>query len=630
MHSGRLAIGNSYGVGVIEDANSYYTDLIPTKAGDTFSVNKKFNWRQTVLLLYNDGVWLEYVNFEENTDGSYSATIPSSSSCNGFAISVITSDNEASSSYQMIETLMLVKGDSSNLPDEYMAYGEAKVIATVSESVLDEKLKEKIHKLDANTDNIRIKPILYGFGIIDASVGSELSIASNNYRQVYYAEIEENTGYFITFLRADYNGEYNGWCVVDSDKKVLSVSGAFQSANGSYVPPISGAKYLYYQVENDRTTTIFKDNGKFKIFDGEYTKFEAINIIKSASGEVKNTNTKFRGYDVATIIPSIDGETFTIPVDSKKYSNVGVWTRMRYKDSQNLTSLKIATNNNDGNSVSKSLFEMDSNWHLLKVQSTGGVTTDITLTLSYVDNIAIDIALCVVGDQFTRPTILLNFDQAWLASETCGLYDYLFDNNIPFTITGTINKVSEEMQAKLKRQNQNGFLDIGTYGNELYDSTYYPCSDSISDYATALRNLENVYTKKIEYAEKPISFGASGHKYTPLVTRAIKDSGYKVCKTSDNQYGINSDFDGDLITVCVSAYNGNYTPIEPTVLGCCYGFFAHGVSSSPSQEEDPTMYYEWSIVKQLLDYFKNLRDKGCVQFINMRQLYEILQNDNIN
>lgn len=624
LHDGRLSIGYSYGENVVSDSTGYYTDLYNTSAGEMYTINKKFNWRQTTLFLYNGTSWVGYVEFSENDDGTLSATVPENSLANKFAITVITSDIESDPSYKMLETLILVKGDSSKIPEKYLAFGETKLNIKVNEDDLSEGLKEKLNNNVSDSD-VRINTKSLGRGVLDASIGLKLSTASDQWRTIFRAEIEENAGYFISYVQS--NEEYCSWCVTDKDDIVLSIGNPLASSTGVYVKTPKNAKYLYYTLENGRCSTVFKDSEKFSIYGGEYSSFTKDDIIKSASAIIRDTPSKFRGNDIVNIQPSISGESFEIPVNNKKYSTVGVWIRMRYKDSQELTSLVVETNNSTGNSFEKPIFEIDSNWHLLKIQATNGVTTSVKITANFKNELSFDLVLCIVGDNFVRPSVLLAFDQAWQASEDCGLYDYLISNNIPFTITGTLENVSQDVKEKLIQCNRTGLLDIGTYGNEKYGDDYYPCSDAISDYQTALRNLENVYTKKVTYAESPISFGARGHVYTPIVTRAIKDNGYKICKTSANQYGVNSDFDGDLITVALNSYNAGYTnPTEQSVLGCCYALFTHGVSSNPASETDPALYQEWNVVKNVLDYFIGLRETDGLQFINMRQLYELVIN----
>ena len=125
----------------------------------------------------------------------------------------------------------------------------------------------------------------------------------------------------------------------------------------------------------------------------------------------------------------------------------------------------------------------------------------------------------LIVDQFSKPIVIINNDSAWQSSDTCGFYDYLINNKIPWTITGTLENVNENTKSKLLSAYKDNLLDIGLYGNENYNDVNYSINDGTPDYQTMQRNMDEVMDKKLDYCDNPISFGARGHNYNPKILR---------------------------------------------------------------------------------------------------------------
>lgn len=241
-------------------------------------------------------------------------------------------------------------------------------------------------------------------------------------------------------------------------------------------------------------------------------------------------------------------------------------------------------------------------------------------------------------NDFNRPVFLVNFDNMWKSTEDCGAYDYLVDNNIPFSITGKFQgttTISESSISKLANYYHKGYLDIGLYGNE-YTNTAQQQDYMVakgSSFLKLIENIGNCIDDKSANGYKCTSFGAGIHVCTAKMARALKTCGFKAIRYG-NPSGTASVISEDKHGVYLGGlgyYESNGTKhLEFYVnSGTCGGLFAHGISNNPSGESDPSLYLNYNIFKDEVDYAIKERAKGGLLIMNMEQYFDYINSLNI-
>ena len=241
-------------------------------------------------------------------------------------------------------------------------------------------------------------------------------------------------------------------------------------------------------------------------------------------------------------------------------------------------------------------------------------------------------------NDFNRPVFLVNFDNMWKSTEDCGAYDYLVDNNIPFSITGKFQgttTISESSISKLANYYHKGYLDIGLYGNE-YTNTAQQQDYMVargSSFLKLIENIGNCIDDKSANGYKCTSFGAGIHVCTAKMARALKTCGFKAIRYG-NPSGTASVISEDKHGVYLGGlgyYESNGTKhLEFYVnSGTCGGLFAHGISNNPSSESNPSLYLNYNIFKDEVDYAIKERAKGGLLIMNMEQYFDYINSLNI-
>ena len=320
---------------------------------------------------------------------------------------------------------------------------------------------------------------------------------------------------------------------------------------------------------------------------------------------------------------------------STVFTSLGIWLHIPYTDTKHVEKINIEAYQNE-NKVSERYvdhrhFEINE-WVFIKINIQDMYINFIKLTVLGTRDTPITVGIknTLVIDQFSKPVVIIDNDSAWQSSDDCGYYDYLINNKIPWTITGTLESVNESTKTKLISAYKDGLLDIGLYGNEEYNNIYYSINDGTPDYQTMQKNMDEVMDKKLDYCDNPVSFGARGHNYNPRILRCIKNNGFKIWKTSaSNAYSNCKFIDGFLgIGLATQPMGGWFdSNVSPSVGGCTLGLFAHGISENPSGESNPDLYYSWATVKERLDTLLQMRNRGNVEFMNMAQFYKLVIKD---
>jgi hypothetical protein len=456
----------------------------------------------------------------------------------------------------------------------------------------------------------------YGAYTIDATVGGSISKTANQYRTTHKIPVESNVGYYITNVWASATGL--DWVLCNASDIVVAKGEYCNSPRGAYVPPTDNASTLYFTTQAGNVGAVYRDNGNVVLYDGD-TKPVAV-----AGATVKDTHNIIHG--ISTKVLTMEGST-TLTFDATLCNTVGLWLRMPYEDTDKIEKIVLTPYNGDTAKATCTLRPehfKQVGYFFVKLFGNGNsayTINKITIVPTYKSgntSCRLEIGASVVFDQYTKPYTCINFDAAWQETEDCGCYNYMIANDIPFTITGNLERVDSATKRKLIDAQADGILEIGCYGNEEYAGIdTCAVSDGVSDYAVMCRNMEKLLTQKLVYASAPVSFGARGHIITPMVRRCIMDNGFKIHRYSANDItsasnGFNSLFDS-FPTLCEVGY-GNDAKYG-AMMGCGMVFFTHGVGTTPSS-------FIAQYNQQWLDNLIFYRDHCGMEILQMRQIAE--------
>lgn len=381
-------------------------------------------------------------------------------------------------------------------------------------------------------------------------------------------------------------------------------------------------------MDSGSISVLYKYIDNFILYDGDKVNYDIVSSINTPMKKSLNTIEGKNSY-IINFSNSDTKNSITIPVTASNFNTIGFWVNMKFFDVLKVS--KISINYlQDSTSLFSSEISQDNlrfgEWFFHKVRVDKAYTVNnIKLTVTFIegkDNIHLEISPFILLNQFSIPTVAINFDHAWKASEDCGLYDKLINNNIPFTITGQFN-CEDVTKEKLLNACANGLVDLGMYGNEEYSDGNYEIADASTDYMTAVTNINKCLNKKIEDGIIPVSFGPRGHVITPLVSNIAKNNGFKVIRNLSSGYANNSLF-GNKEFLCITTRPFITVGLDKIPLsGNCFALFAHGVSSNPSGEEKPSLYYNWTDVERVINTLITMRDDGKIKILNFKQIYDM-------
>lgn len=614
----------TYNVSTLEDfennEKAYSVPATSLPYGGKITVNQKFRWDKFIVGLYKNGVYQGFSAPTSNADGTYTFT-NNIDGCDQIAFSILSDTADFD-----ISKFMVIIGDYDKMPDVYEPFGLKVPEKSIQFNALtDNCVNDIISRANSATENTNESRIIVydnGLGnkVINATVGNKIEFVNYAYRTLYSIDVEES-GYYITNVRSQDTGS-NSWAVVDKNDIVLSCGETEVEKAGVHIPKISGMKKIYWTNEKG-TTSIFKDNEKYEIYSGD-------KILYTISEE----NCTHSSIDDVNYFSCSSGATITLGIENTYGTSLGIWIYVPYDSTKLIENINVETYKNGAkvqeNYIGKQHFELGV-WQFVKINIQDGVdSVKLTVSGTRATSAIIGIKNALIVDQFSKPIVIINNDSAWQSSDTCGFYNYLINNKIPWTITGTLENVNESTKSKLLSAYKDNLLDIGLYGNENYNDVNYSINDGTADYQTMQKNMDEVMDKKLDYCDNPISFGARGHNYNPKILRCIKNNGFKIWKTCASNLYSNCKFADALsgIGITTQPMSGWFEyAVSPSVGGCAFGLFAHGISENPSSESEPDLYYSWETVKERLDTLLQMRNRGDVEFLNMAQFYKLVIKD---
>lgn len=619
------AYATTYNVSTLEDfvnnEKAYSVPAISLPYGGKITVNQKFRWDSFIAGLYKNGIYQGYAAPVHNADGTYTFT-NNIDGCDQIAFTILSDTADFD-----ISKFMIVIGDYDKMPNIYEPSGLKVPEKSIQFDALTDNCVNKIisqaNSATGNTKESRIIVYDNGLGnkVINATAGNKIEFVNYAYRTLYSIDVEES-GYYITNVRSQDTGS-NSWAVVDKNDIVLSCGETEVEKAGVHIPKISGMKKIYWTNEKG-TTSIFKDNEKYEIYSGD-------KILYTISEE----NCTHSSIDDVNYFSCSSDAAITLGIENIYGTSLGMWIYVPYDNTKFIENINVETYKNGAKIheryIGKQHFELGV-WQFVKINIQDGYVDSVKLTVSgtRATSAIIGIKNALIVDQFSKPIVVINNDSAWQSSDTCGFYDYLINNKIPWTITGTLENVNESTKSKLLSAYKDNLLDIGLYGNENYNDVNYSINDGTADYQTMQKNMDEVMDKKLDYCDNPISFGARGHNYNPKILRCIKNNGFKIWKTCTSNLYSNCKFTDTLsgIGITTQPMSGWFDyAVSPSVGGCTFGLFAHGISENPSNESEPDLYYSWETVKERLDTLLQMRNRGNVEFMNMAQFYKLVVKD---
>lgn len=614
----------TYNVSTLEDfennEKAYSVPATSLPYGGKITVNQKFRWDKFIVGFYKNGVYQGFNTPTSNADGTYTFT-NNIDGCDQIAFSILSDTADFD-----ISKFMVIIGDYDKMPDVYEPFGLKVPEKSIQFNALtDNCVNDIISRANSATENTNESRIIVydnGLGnkVINATVGNKIEFVNYAYRTLYSIDVEES-GYYITNVRSQDTGS-NSWAVVDENDIVLSCGETEVEKAGVHIPKISGMKKIYWTNEKG-ITSIFKDNEKYEVYSGD-------KILYTISEE----NCTHSNIDGVNYFSCSSNAAITLGIENTYGTSLGIWIYVPYDSTKLIENINVETYKNGvkvhEGYIGKQHFELGA-WQFVKINIQDGVdSVKLTVSGTRATSAIIGIKNALIVDQFSKPIVIINNDSAWQSSDTCGFYDYLINNKIPWTITGTLENVNENTKSKLLSAYKDNLLDIGLYGNENYNDVNYSVNDGTPDYQTMQRNMDEVMDKKLDYCDNPISFGARGHNYNPKILRCIKNNGFKIWKTCASNLYSNCEFADTIsgIGITTQPMSGWFDyGVSPSVGGCTLGLFSHGISENPSSESEPNLYYSWETVKERLDTLLQMRNRGNVEFMNMAQFYKLVVKD---
>lgn len=486
---------------------------------------------------------------------------------------------------------------------------------------------EKIESLDAQVSGSA--EIFSGAGLQSGyipstlAIGDTISFTANSYRRIYQTQIGLNDEVWIINCSGYDTGCYP-WAITDNDNKIIALpqnATTIDRMSCKIIAPENASK-LYWVVTQQKSIVV-KENNKFVLYNGikhnsSVTTVSA--VITDCAEIVNNEKTK-----VATVS---NGGYIKCSFTSGKYITTGVWIKVNYQANL-LSKLNIVLMSGD---TTRTTIEIPPDrlkigeWIFAKASFMNNDIDNVKIEPIFSDSDSeIQIIFCpvIITDHITRPISIINFDQAWQATEDCGAYDLLINNSIPFTITGTLENVDAQTQDKLLKAYGADLLDVGIYGNEAHNGQNYPINSSV-DMDTAYTNMLNLLEAKNELGVNAVSFGPASHIITPTILRTIKDFGFKITRVYGDPSLGNAAYDQkDFIALTEghTSYN-EYQITAQTITGGVFAMFAHGVSSNPSSEDNPSLYTPFASFSNTINTIIKLVENHSIEPMNMKQFAE--------
>jgi hypothetical protein len=235
-----------------------------------------------------------------------------------------------------------------------------------------------------------------------------------------------------------------------------------------------------------------------------------------------------------------------------------------------------------------------------------------------------------------KPTFILNFDQWWKESVDNGGYQYLFDNNVPFTMmTKNYDALSADyLNLAIKSEQEYGCENsyYASYGNSnpslLNASTYSIAENQIA----AIKN-DFITT----FGHDCISFGCTQMRLNKIDRTALVNSGYKMIRGGGSWHVLDY-YDSEsywMPAFGISTFSRSLANVKSQIdhtisYGGCLLAFTHGINADGNDYmlfDDGTMSQSDGMnltdFKAMVDYLVGLRNEGKIQICTMEQWWHM-------
>ena len=234
----------------------------------------------------------------------------------------------------------------------------------------------------------------------------------------------------------------------------------------------------------------------------------------------------------------------------------------------------------------------------------------------------------IMYDFKMKPCFILNFDQWWDESITNGGYDYLFDNDVPFTmmtknydsLASNYMQLADKVE-KYKYENAY-YASYGSDNNSLFNSTTYPNAN------TEVQNMINDYENAFKH--NVVSYGATQMKLAKLDRSALLNNGFKMirAKGQGNFIDYFDEFSWWTPSTGISHNEMTIAQIKARIdhiisYGGCFLAFTHGINADGADYMSGTSSVGINITdfKSMIDYLVTKRANGEIDILTMRDWY---------
>lgn len=494
-------------------------------------------------------------------------------------------------------------------------------VKSKDELYVESKFKKELR----NPVSIRIASNMNTIG--NNVAGNKIEYTFNVYREVACAELDDSVK-AIHLVYAVGDNENICAVITDMDDNVIKVINGNNNKGAKIkIDNVEGSAKIYWTViRNDKPCAVYEFvDSKILLFegtkkellfsDGEEAKYDMIDLEYAHSFTFNQTTTTSGDITFELCGGFSVGLWMKIP----SYSAVRNTSKIiidAYKDSTLINKVSIDAN----------AFQLNE-WVLIKIPFDYTVTQRylnrvvISVITSHTEDFTVLVSPFALENHYEKPILVINADSFWGGSERCGFYDYMINNQIPFTVTGVYHEedmVSDEMKSKIKKAYNDGLLDVGIYTNE--QPITHPISISATSYLTVKDSMEYLIESKIQDGFNPVSLGAGQHYITPAIKKVIDISGFKCIRGGNSGTSVLIHTDNNKIVYMTGNKN------SAMFSGGTGFYFMHGVSTDPSSEYMESIYCNWDTVKTYLDDALALRDAGEIEILNMKQYAELLAN----
>lgn len=265
--------------------------------------------------------------------------------------------------------------------------------------------------------------------------------------------------------------------------------------------------------------------------------------------------------------------------------------------------------------------------------------SSISISFTWRANAPVGKAVVIYLDSLTfgakmKPTFILNFDQWWKESVDNGGYQYLFDNDIPFTMmTKNYDALNSDYLDLAMRAEQEYGCENSYYASYGYSNASLLNAATYSIAESQIASIKNDFITT--FGHDCTSFGCTQMKLNKIDRTALINSGYKMIRGGgvwhvldyyDNKSYWMPAFE---ISTRSKTLSNVKSQIDRTVsYGGCLLAFTHGINADGNDYmklDDGTMSQSDGMnltdFKAMVDYLVGLRNEGKIQICTMQDWY---------